>query len=275
MIEQNPIALGRTLEGTIRRYMQASLPVSLKYPRLREQITLALGEKDRLVKGPFVEALSDFVKTVSLKELATGNSALLHKDFATLPANEYERSLHQHQASALQAIIGEQQNVVVTTGTGSGKTECFLYPILDSLLKEPDLSQPGVRALLIYPLNALANDQLYKRIVPLFADKFRNKGIKVGRYTGLTRRSGNRQNAESEVLASDSFFRDQPPHGLGWQSVPENWLLTRDEMLAQPPHILITNYAMLEHLLLFPKNAALFRRSALRFLVLDEVHTYS
>lgn len=54
MIEQNPIALGQTLEGTIRRYMQASLPVSLKYPRLREQITVALGEKDRLVKGPFV-----------------------------------------------------------------------------------------------------------------------------------------------------------------------------------------------------------------------------
>ena len=46
-------------------------------------------------------------------------------------------------------------------------------------------------------------------------------------------------------------------------------------MLATPPHILITNYAMLEHLLLFPKNAALFSRSVLRFLVLDEVHTYA
>lgn len=275
MIEQNPIALGRTLEGTIRRYMQASLPVSLKYPRLREQITAALGEKDRLVKGPFVEALSDFVKAASLKEFVTGSPALLHGDFARLPANEFERALHQHQASALQAIIGEKQNAIVATGTGSGKTECFLYPILDSLLKEPDLTKPGVRALLIYPLNALANDQLYKRIVPLYVEKFQSKGIKVGRYTGLTRRGVNRQNAESEVLASDPYFRDQPPHGLGWQSVPKNWLLTRDEMLANPPHILITNYAMLEHLLLFPKNAALFRHSALRFLVLDEVHTYA
>src|ERR1043166_3553306 len=188
MIEQNPIALGRTLEGTIRRYMQASLPVSLKYPRLREQITAALGEKDRLVKGPYVEALSDFVKAASLKDLVTRNPALLHGDFEKLTANEYERALHQHQASALQAIIGEQQNAIVATGTGSGKTECFLYPILDSLLKEADLSKPGVRALLIYPLNALANDQLYKRIVPLFVEKFQSKGIKVGRYTGLTRR---------------------------------------------------------------------------------------
>ena len=58
-----------------------------------------------------------------------------------------------------------------------------------------------MRALLIYPLNALANDQLYKRIVPLFVETFQSKGIKVGRYTGLTRRGVNRQNAESEVLA--------------------------------------------------------------------------
>jgi len=275
MIEQNPITLGRTLEDTIRRYLQASLPVSLKYPRLREQITEALREKDRLVKGPFVEALTDFVKASSLKELTNGSSPLLHGDFSRLAMHEFERGLHQHQSQALKAIVGESQNVIVATGTGSGKTECFLYPILDSLLREDDLTKPGVRALLIYPLNALANDQLYKRIVPLFVERCRNKGIRVGRYTGLTRKGITRQNAETEVLATDPFFRDQPPHGLGWTSVPENWLLTREEMLNQPPHILITNYAMLEHLLLFPRNAPLFRHEMLRFLVLDEVHTYS
>jgi len=275
MIEQNPITLGRTLEETLRRYLQASLPVSLKYPRLREQITAALREKDRLVKGPFVEALTDFVKASSLKDLAASNSPLLHEDFSRLPADEFERPLHQHQSQALRAVIGEQQNVIMATGTGSGKTECFLYPILDSLLKEPDMTQPGVRALLIYPLNALANDQLYKRIVPLFVERFQEKGIRVGRYTGLTRKGITRQNAEAEVLASDPYFRERPPHGLGWNSVPLNWLLTREEMLRQPPHILITNYAMLEHLLLFPKNAPLFRHEMLRYLVLDEVHTYS
>jgi ATP-dependent helicase YprA (DUF1998 family) len=275
MIEQNPITLGRTLEETIRRYLQASLPVSLKHPRLREQITAALREKDRLVKGPFVEALTDFVKDSSIKELAAGNPRLLHVDFSKLSANEFERPLHQHQSNALQAVIGQGQNVIVATGTGSGKTECFLYPILDSLLKEQDLTRPGVRTLLIYPLNALANDQLYKRIVPLFVERFRGKGIRVGRYTGLTRKGITRQNAEAEVLASDPFFREQPPHGLGWKSVPENWLLTREEMLNQPPHILITNYAMLEHLLLFPRNAPLFRHEMLRYLVLDEIHTYS
>lgn len=275
MIEQNPIILGRTLEDTLRRYLQASLPVSLKYPRLREQITEALRERDRLVKGPFVESLTDFVKANSLKEMASGGAPLLHGDFSRLATNECERPLHQHQSRALQAIIGDNQNVIVATGTGSGKTECFLYPILDSLLKESDLTRPGVRALLIYPLNALANDQLYKRIVPLFVERFRDKSIRVGRYTGLTRRGITRQNAEAEVRATDSFFRDPPPHGLGWTTVPENWLLTREEMLNQPPHLLITNYAMLEHLLLFPRNAPLFRHETLRFLVLDEVHTYS
>jgi ATP-dependent helicase YprA (DUF1998 family) len=275
MIEQNPITLGRTLEDTIRRYLQSSLPVSLKYPRLREQITSALQEKDRLVKGPFVETLTDYIKASSLKELATEDPPLLHGDFSQLSTHEFDRPLHQHQSHALRAVIGQQQNVIVATGTGSGKTECFLYPILDSLLKEPDLTRPGVRALLIYPLNALANDQLYKRIVPLFVERFRSKGIRVGRYTGLTRKGITRQNAEAEVLASDPFFSEQPPHGLGWNSVPLNWLLTREEMLSQPPHVLITNYAMLEHLLLFPKNAPLFQHAMLRYLVLDEIHTYS
>ncbi|MBT7064855.1 MAG: DUF1998 domain-containing protein [Verrucomicrobia bacterium] len=79
-----------------------------------------------------------------------------------------------------------------------------------------------------------------------------------------------RSTVEASILA-DPFFRDE----LGWKSVPENWMLTRDEMLATPPHVLITNYAMLEHLLLLPKNAPLFENACLKYLILDEVHTYT
>jgi ATP-dependent helicase YprA (DUF1998 family) len=167
--------------------------------------------------------------------------------------------------------------VIVATGTGSGKTECFLYRILDALLREPEdeRQKPGVRALLIYPLNALDNDQLYKRIVPIFAHHFKGSGITIGRFTGLTRNGVTRTVAKQELLGSDPFFSDPPPDGLGWSQVPDAWRLTRDEMLARPPHLLITNYAMLEHLLLFPRNAGLFRDARLKFLVLDEVHTYS
>lgn len=271
MTEQNPVVLGLTLESTLRRYLKSALPISQRYPLLRQAINACLEQGELLLKGPFVEALPDFVKRSSLREMIVCEPPLVHQDFAHLPTALLDRPLHSHQADALAAVIGAQQNIIVATGTGSGKTECFLYPILDALLKEQDLNRPGVRALLVYPLNALANDQLYKRIVPLFVHQYRDKAIRVGRYTGLTRQGQSRTNAEQELLSADPFFRES----LGWQRIPANWLLTREEMLATPPHILITNYAMLEHLLLFPKNAPLFRHDTLRFLVLDEVHTYT
>jgi ATP-dependent helicase YprA (DUF1998 family) len=269
--DTNPVAFGQQIEESIRGYLKSALPVSHRYPRLRQEITRALAEHELLLKGPFVEALPDFAKDVSLEALTQGEDPLLDAEFSRLPQAEYRRPLHRHQAEALEAVIRHQHNVVVATGTGSGKTECFLYPILDFLLKEKELRRPGVRALLVYPLNALANDQLYKRLVPLFVDRFQHRGVKVGRFTGLTRQGLTRAQAEQEVLSSDTSLGRE----LGWKHIPANWLLTREEMLATPPHILITNYAMLEHLLLFPKNGPLFKNSTLRFLVLDEVHSYS
>lgn len=272
MKEANPVTLSRSLEAIIRRYLRSALPISRKYPNLAREIEQLLMQPGLLLKGPFVEALPDYHKAGSLRALTTGEAPLLHQDFALLSANEFIRPLHRHQGEALQAIVGEQRNVVVATGTGSGKTECFLYPILDSLLKETsdERKRPGVRALLVYPLNALANDQLYKRIVPLFVGRFAAAGIKVGRFTGLTRDDIKRESAVQDVITSDPALR-----ALFGGVIPSNWQLTRQEMLAHPPHVLITNYAMLEHLLLFPKNAALFRHPMLRFLVLDEVHTYA
>ena len=269
MSDQNPIELGTAIEASIRRYLRAALPISRRYPALAKQLSEALEEPERLLKGPYIEALSDFNKGESLEDLCKGHESLLHPDFSKIPPGILQRALHGHQVDALRAVIADKQNVIVATGTGSGKTECFLYPILDSLLKESDLAEPGVRVMLIYPLNALANDQLYRRIVPMFVNDFASKGMTVGRYTGLTEHGG-RENVEAEIL-NEPFFRDE----LGWQKVPKQWLLTREEILQRPPHILVTNYSMLEHLLLFPKNAGLFKSSKLRFVVLDEVHTYS
>lgn len=272
MTEMNPIVTGRELEASIQRYLRSALPVSRNYPRLAEAVDGLLSQPGLLVKGPFVEAVSDFEKSCSIEQLTAGPDGILHPDFSRLAAHEFTRPLHQHQEAALRSIVGRKENVVVATGTGSGKTECFLYPILDSLLREPSAQrkQPGVRALIVYPLNALANDQLYKRIVPMFIGRFRHAGMRVGRFTGLTRDESKRSMAEQDVLAADQDLRELFPNGI-----PSEWLLTRQEMLECPPHVLITNYAMLEHLLLFPKNAPLFRNSDLRFLVLDEVHTYA
>jgi hypothetical protein len=106
-------------------------------------------------------------------------------------------------------------------------------------------------------------------LVPLLVGTLRDHGITVGRFTGQTDPRKTRPQSE-QIYLQDPFFRD-----LFGNRIPENWLLTRAEMLETPPHVLVTNYAMLEHLLLLPKNARLFAGNALEFIVLDEIHSYS
>ncbi|MFN9026998.1 MAG: DEAD/DEAH box helicase, partial [Akkermansiaceae bacterium] len=176
-----------------------------------------------------------------------------------------------HQDDAIQKIVVENKNIVVATGTGSGKTECFMFPMLDTLLKANISSRPGVRAILVYPLNALANDQLYSRLVPVIAGQLAKHGLTIGRYTGQTSSRDSRDKIERDLLDTpNSQMRE-----LFGNKIPDNWLLSRDEMLTNPPHVLVTNYAMLEHLLLLPRNAALFANADIKFMVLDEVHVYS
>ena len=183
---------------------------------------------------------------------------MLHDAFRRLPADVFQRPLHVHQHDAISRIVTQKENIVVSTGTGSGKTECFLYPIVDALLKAEIRGKPGIRAILVYPLNALANDQLYRRIVPLLVKELHHSGLTVGRYTGQTTPGRNRQSFEEEFL-SDPYFKD-----LFGDRIPDSWLLSRDEMLDTPPHVLVTNYAMMEHLLLLPRNAPLFQNADLK-----------
>lgn len=81
-------------------------------------------------------------------------------------------------------------------------------------------------------------------------------------------------NEKREVIKSSLENNGKLIHLLK-DGIPDNFLLTREEMLQRPPHILITNYTMLEHLLLLPRNAPLFATNHLRTIVLDEIHTYS
>ena len=102
-------------------------------------------------------------------------------------------------------------------------------------------------------MNALANDQLYHRLAPLLCGDLADFGITFGRYTGQTPPGLSRRKIQ-EVILSMSFFREK----LGWErEVPSNWLLSREEMLRTPPNILVTNYAMLEHILFFPHNTSM------------------
>lgn len=268
-IEVDPLALQEDLHDRMKRYLLTALPISGRFPNLRAEARQKLSEDDALIKGPYLETLPDFPKGKSLKDLV--EAGVLHEGFSRLDPTVYERPLHKHQETAIQSLVEEEKNIVVATGTGSGKTECFLFPMLDALLKADTAGKPGVRAILVYPLNALANDQLYARLVPAIADELREYGITVGRYTGQTSSRDGRDAIERELLDTPN----SPMRERFGNKIPENWLLSRDEMLATPPHVLVTNYAMLEHLLLLPRNAQLFANADLKFMVLDEVHIYS
>lgn len=267
MSDTNPISFAQDLKTVLARYIATTLPISRRYGKLSREFRLLL-EQEHLVQGPYVEALPDFEKGKTLAALLKKAGGFLHDGLGLLPT--VNRPLHLHQEKALRHAIVDQESFLTATGTGSGKTETFLYPIAHELLSDPYPERPGVRALLVYPMNALANDQLYYRVAPLFARYLKDFGITFGRYTGQVKSSAKRDEEEARIWNNPKLME-----ALGYpSSIPKNWLLTRDEMLADPPKVLITNYAMLEHMLLLPRNAGLFATNSLRFIVLDEIHTY-
>lgn len=175
-----------------------------------------------LAQGPFVESLPDFEKGQSLADLVQANKASDRWGALAQSLDGerlYRRSLHLHQA---EAFAREDENYLVATGTGSGKTEAFLLPLIDNLLRDEAIASPGVRAILIYPLNALANDQMHRIARLLFKD-LKDPGIRLGRYTGQVRTGATRVEEERKIIETPTFQRDFG----GLRRVPHNWLLSR------------------------------------------------
>jgi ATP-dependent helicase YprA (DUF1998 family)/very-short-patch-repair endonuclease len=145
--------------------------------------------------------------------------------------------LHRHQAEAIFAAQ-QKKNYVLTTGTGSGKSLSYIVPIVDHVLRRG--TGKGIQAIIVYPMNALANSQygeLEKFLVYGYPDG--KSPVTFSRYTG--------QESDQE----------------------------REEILSNPPDILITNYVMLELILTRVKERALVNAASnLKFLVFDELHTY-
>lgn len=258
----HPIVTTQAARDSYLRYLKTAYP--FQDDELRQQFWQALEKQDILVKGPLLEATPEFTMGCSIQELV--EQGILHKGFTNLcgPGLPYKRPLYLHQDQAIRKLCVGKRNLVITTGTGSGKTEAFLIPILDHLLQEEQngtLDQPGVRALLLYPMNALANDQL-KRLRKLLANY---PSIKFGRYIGDTEQKFEK--------AEEKFYRQ-----FRGDTLLENELICRDQMQLSPPHLLLTNYAMLEYLLLRPADNAFFDGSTAkrwRFIVLDEAHIYN
>jgi superfamily II DNA/RNA helicase len=150
------------------------------------------------------------------------------------------------------------------TGEGSGKTECFIIPIVNHLLREAEMGTltSGVRAILIYPMNALANDQM-KRLRNLLKSY---PDITFGVYNSSTK-----QDEQEGIAEYGKIYKD----ANGYPLKPlKNEIISRDQMQKTPPHILVTNYAMLEYMMLRPKDDLVFSGAKLRYLVLDEAHIY-
>ncbi len=259
MQQLNPFNVTNKIRESYVRYLKTLYPIS--DPELRKQFEETLSKEEKFVKGPYLEATPPYRLGKTLRELI--EEGLLSPLFAELDSEELplDRPLYRHQEEAIRKVI-QGRNLIVATGTGSGKTEAFLIPILHHLLEEKRHGTlcPGVRVLLLYPMNALANDQL-KRLRSLLR---RCEVITFGRYTGETLQT--KREAEEDFRKN---FSGEP-------RIP-NELLSREEMQASPPHILLTNYAMLEYLLLRPKDSVFFDGEFARFwkfLVLDEVHTY-
>lgn len=265
----DPIIFADQLQDILARYITTSAAISpARAPRLAKALAERL-RTQKLVKGPFVESLPDFVKGGSIKNLVEAGE--MNEHWEALQNSHsgkalYERHLHLHQSAA----IGRNENYLVATGTGSGKTEAFLFPLIDDLLREGDFKGPGVRTILIYPLNALANDQMH-RIARLLFRELGDPGITLGRFTGQVSASAKRADEEARLISTPTFQADFDEAS----KAPKNWLLSREEMLDHPPHILITNYAMLEHILLLPRNRHLLKDADIKWLVLDEIHTYT
>ncbi|MEV6040737.1 DEAD/DEAH box helicase [Nonomuraea sp. NPDC052116] len=252
----DPLATSALITGAYRRYLASLLPV--RDPAIAAALAAQIATSPLLSKGPLLEAAPPYHSGATLRDLLA--EGVLDPAFARLagPALPLDRPLYAHQEQALRKSAAGR-NLVVATGTGSGKTESFLLPILNDLAAERTAGTlgPGVRALLLYPMNALANDQL-KRLRELLAAA---PYLTFGRYTGDT------PEREAQGLA---LFEELHP-GAG--RLPGE-LLSREEMRRTPPHLLITNYAMLEYLLLRPTDLELFEGETWRFVALDEVHVY-
>lgn len=261
MTRLHPLETTHQIREAYLRYLKTIYP--FQEPTLLASFWRALETPELLVKGPLVEATPPFEDGRSIAQLVS--EGILSKRFQSLcsEALPWNRALYRHQDQAICQVVQRDRNLIVATGTGSGKTESFLIPILNHLLLEDaagTLRQPGVRALLLYPMNALANDQLkrLRRVLGHYPQ------ITFGRYTGETE--------ENDAQAKDRFYNQFPG-----ESILSNELLSRRQMREAPPQILLTNYAMLEYLLLRPEDCEFFDGDTgrhWRFVVLDEAHTY-
>lgn len=320
----NPLSMHSRLREELFRYYKT--PYRLRDAKVQDERDRMLDREGLTWREPWVEPIPDYQLTGT--DLATAiGAAGGHGDLAGFAQSgliEFP-DIFTHQRDSL-AAAASGRNVVVTAGTGSGKTESFLLPLLDALLRESDawtgtspigpkwwqgdndfvpqrLEETGrtaaMRGLVLYPMNALVEDQLGRLRRALDSKAARawldaNRGghrFYFGRYTGITPVSGARSKPKQKQLAQ--ILRRMTKRFERWenddskryflQSTDGGEMRSRWDMQQAPPDVLITNYSMLNIMLLRQQESGMIEQTRrwleessdnVFHLIVDELHMY-
>jgi len=232
-----PTILSHELREGMEAFLRATYPTST--PAFKSAFDKILCEtgRDSLFQGPYLRVGLPFQPGTQGRE------------FFSQLITEHPPYLHQQQAWA-RLKSPDTKSTLVATGTGSGKTECFMYPILDHVLASA--GQPGIKAIILYPMNALASDQARRFAQEVATNPSCTGKVTVGLYVGG-------ENSPSKSMTDNSVITD------------------RDTLRSSPPDILMTNYKMLDYLLIRQKDQALWGDNGaetLKYLVVDELHSF-
>jgi DEAD/DEAH box helicase domain-containing protein len=228
------------LVSQVRRGLEDLLrsTLDLSTPAFRGIVDRFVANPEAFIKGPWISIELPFRKA----DPARGEF------FPDIPLGFIP---HAHQAKAFDRLVyPNARSTLVATGTGSGKTECFLWPIFDACTKLK--GAPGIRAIIIYPMNALAGDQA-RRIAKAITEIPALSGVRCG------------------------IYADSEPRPASAVVTPIEVITSREEMRRNPPDILLTNYKMLDFLLVRSQDRPLWAMNdptTLRYLVVDEIHTF-
>lgn len=270
----NPITYTEGVVGDFLRYQLSTYAFadSSLYAQMRRLLNLEQSRSTPLLQGPYISLSRTFRKGDSIAKLV--DEGVLHPHIRQI--SPYP-SAYLHQEQAFRAIAAGR-TTLVATGTGSGKTECFLLPIISRCLQLRDEGAPaGITAVIVYPMNALAEDQL-QRMRELLV----GTGISFGMYVGKTPR--HEADVNGVRLAPGSTPADYRQRHAQMQQRrqdvalhPAEERVSREAMRepGQQPHILLTNVKQLELLLTRQQDLDLFDNALLEYLVFDEAHTFS
>ncbi len=325
------------LDRIYQLYIKSAFP--LRYRVLADERDKLLQQPGILSQPPLVEPVPIYPSSGMNLSAAANQLPSEYRDLAQLGQEIFDSgiSLYQHQWDSLYEVLVNQRDIVVTTGTGSGKTECFLLPLLAQLAKESRTwaaNQPAppnrwwngngnrvsqwaqtprpkaLRALILYPLNALVEDQLRRLRKALEAPQVHqwlnqargNNRITFGRYTGQTPVSGiekpdsvkrlrnelkeleqQRLQIDTAIQNNPSLLQDMPDLPYYFPRLDGGEMWSRWDMQDHPPDILITNYSMLNIIMMRSIENNIFdeTRDWLAnnpdekfFLIIDELHAY-